>query len=110
MGCIGALLAGIVFLNVSVLQLNREIAYTSTLANAIDRQDASLRLRLAALDSNERTEGLAAARGMVLPAPGDYRYLPVHPWLDATRAARRLATSGSSAAPGAAPTGAASGP
>jgi hypothetical protein len=104
-GCIGALLAGIVFLNVSLLQLNREIAHTSTVATAIDRQTTSLRLRLAALESNDRTERLAAAHGMVLPAPGDYQYLRVDPRLDRKRAASRLANqspgSGAAASAGA---------
>ena len=92
-GCIGVLLAGIVFLNVSLL----EIAHTSTLASAIDRQNSSLRMRLAALDSTERIQRLAIARGMVFPLAGDYRYLRARPRLDGARAARRITSPGGSA-------------
>ena len=89
-GCVGLLLAGIVFLNVSLLQLNQDIARTTTHATALDRQNSGLRARLAALDSSERIQRLAEARGMVMPAPGQYRYLRAHPWLDAELAARRV--------------------
>ncbi|MEA2374445.1 MAG: hypothetical protein QOD53_908, partial [Thermoleophilaceae bacterium] len=72
-GCVGALLAGIVFLNVSLLQLNQDIARTGKQSTALDRQNSTLRMRLATLDSTERIQRLAAARGMVMPAPGQYR-------------------------------------
>jgi cell division protein FtsL len=87
--CVGALLAGIVFLNVSLLQLNQEIARTTTQATALDRQNSTLRARLAALEPSERIQRLAEARGMRMPAPGQYRYLRARPWLDAELAARR---------------------
>jgi cell division protein FtsL len=86
---VGALLAGIVFLNVSLLQLNQEIARTSVHAAALDRQNSSLRARLSALDSSERIQERAAARGMTMPAPSEYRYLRARPELDAKLAARR---------------------
>jgi cell division protein FtsL len=89
-GCIGALLAGIVFLNVSLLQLNQDIAKTGSQATTLDRQNSRLRVRLASLDSSERIQKLAAARGMLMPAPGEYRYLRSRPWLDAALAARRV--------------------
>jgi cell division protein FtsL len=88
--CVGALLAGIVFLNVSLLQLNQEIARTTTHATALDRQNSGLRARVAAVDSSERLQRLAEARGMVMPAPGQYRYLRARPWLDAELAARKV--------------------
>ena len=96
-GCIGVLLAGIVFLNVSLLELNREIAHTSTLASTIDRQNSSLRMRLAALDSTERIQRLATARGMVFPLAGDYHYLNARPRLDGARAAQRITLPSGSA-------------
>jgi cell division protein FtsL len=96
--CVGALLAGIVFLNVSLLQLNQEIARTTTHATALDRQNSELRARLATLDSSERIQRLAEARGMRMPAPGQYRYLRSKPWLDQELAARR-ATSPTPPAP-----------
>jgi cell division protein FtsL len=88
-GFVGALLAGIVFLNVSLLQLNQEIARTTTHATALDRQNSTLRARVAALDSSERIQRLATARGMLMPDPGQYRYLRSRPWLDDQLAARR---------------------
>jgi cell division protein FtsL len=89
-GCIGALLAGIVFLNVSLLQLNQDIARTGKQATALDRQNSRLRVRLATLDSTERIQKLAEARGMLMPAPGEYRYLRSRPWADGALAARRV--------------------
>ena len=93
MGFIGALLAGIVFLNVSLLQLNQDIARTTVRATALDRQNSALRARLAVLDSAARIQRLAEARGMLMPAPGQYRYLRARPWLDAELANRRAAQS-----------------
>jgi len=88
-GFIGVLLVGIVFLNVSLLQLNQDIARTSVHAAALERQNSGLRERLAAMDSVDRTIRVAQTRGMVMPPPGEYRYLRAHPWLDAAVAARR---------------------
>jgi hypothetical protein len=88
-GFVGALLAGIVFLNVSLLQINQEIARTSVHATALDRQNSELRARLAVFDSSERIQRLAEQRGMTMPAPGQYRYLEARPWLDGELAARR---------------------
>jgi len=88
-GFVGVLLAGIVFLNVSLLQLNQDIARTSVHAAALERQNSGLRERLAAMDSVDRTIRVAQTRGMVMPPPGEYRYLRAHPWLDAAVAARR---------------------
>ena len=88
-GFVGVLLVGIVFLNVSLLQLNQDIARTSVHAAALERQNSGLRERLAAMDSVDRIIRVAQARGMVMPPPGEYRYLRAHPWLDAAVAARR---------------------
>jgi hypothetical protein len=88
-GFVGALLAGIVFLNVSLLQLNQDIARTTVHASALDRQNSILRARLSALDSSERIQRLAVQHGMTMPAPGQYRYLRARPWLDSELAARR---------------------
>jgi cell division protein FtsL len=89
-GFVGVLLAGIVFLNVSLLQLNQDIARTSTQATALDRHNSTLRMRLAALDSTERIQRLAAGRGMLMPAPGQYRYVRARPRHDGALAARRM--------------------
>src|SRR4051794_26853558 len=66
---LGALLAGIVFLNVSVLELNRGIARTDTKSAQLERVNSALRARVARLDSGERIQELAAARGFVMPMP-----------------------------------------
>ena len=88
--CVGALLAGIVFFNVSLLELNAGIARTSERAAALKRQNASLRSEVAYHGSSERIQETAAARGFVLPSPGDVEYLRVEPALDAKRAAKTM--------------------
>jgi len=72
---VGALLAGIVFLNVSVLELNRGIARTDAKATALERKNSSLRERVATLDSAERIQRVAETRGFILPRPADVTYL-----------------------------------
>jgi cell division protein FtsL len=72
---LGALLAGIVFLNVSVLELNRGIARTDAKSADLERTNSGLRARVAKLDSGERIQQLAAARGFVMPQPGDVNYV-----------------------------------
>src|SRR4051794_19551000 len=72
---LGALLAGIVFLNVSVLELNRGIASTDTKSAQLERVNSALRARVAKLDSGERIQELAAARGFVMPQPADVIYV-----------------------------------
>ena len=88
-GCIGGLLAGIVFLNVSLLELNQDIARTSAKAGVLDRQNSALRMQLAGLDSTERIQRIAERRGMLLPEAGNYRYLTPRPGLDGRLAAER---------------------
>jgi cell division protein FtsL len=73
--CVGVLLAGIVFLNVGLLQLNDQIARTDAKSQSVGRENADLRLKLAKLDSTERIQRLAEAKGFVMPAPGAVRYV-----------------------------------
>jgi cell division protein FtsL len=87
---IGVLLAGIVFLNVSVLELNRGIASTAAQTDELQRANSKLRDRVAKLDSAERIQRLAEARGFVLPQPGDVTYLDPHPGHDAKLAVARI--------------------
>ena len=87
--CVGVLLAGIVFLNVGLLQLNDQIARTDAKSAAIGRENADLRLKLAKLDSTERIQRLAEAKGFVMPAPGAVRYVRSR-GKDAREAARRM--------------------
>ncbi len=86
------LLAGIVFLNVSVLELNRGIAQTDAAAAKLERKNSLLRERVATLDSAERIQELAEARGFVLPPPGDVTYLKPNRERDARLAATRIET------------------
>ena len=98
------LLAGIVFFNVDLLRMNREIAVTADRAAEVKRENARLRTDLARLGSSERIQRVAAERGLVLPAPGEVRYLRSDPVVDARRAASRIeAGEASGQAPGAPP-------
>ena len=96
---VGILLAGIVFFNVDVLELNHGIARTDVRSSELKRENAALTLKLAKLGSSERIQRVAIQRGMVLPQPGDVRYLRAHRE-DAGHALRVMtAPDSSSAAP-----------
>jgi cell division protein FtsL len=84
------LLAGIVFFNVDLLQMNREIAGNAEKISTLKRQIARNRLDVARLASSERIQESAAQLGLVLPAPGDVRYLKARPRLDPHQAAKRI--------------------
>jgi cell division protein FtsL len=88
--CVGALLAGIVFLNVSLLGLNSGIAVTADQAAELRRENADLRLEVAKLGSTERIQRVAESRGFVMPAPGDVDYVQADPESDGRRAAVAL--------------------
>jgi cell division protein FtsL len=98
-GLVGVLLVGIVFFNVDLLQLNRSIATTTRHAATVKQQNARLRLEVARLASTERIQRTAADRGLVLPAPGDVRYLRANPSVDGLRAAKRVGKPRPQAAP-----------
>ncbi|MBN1528159.1 MAG: hypothetical protein JW895_03810, partial [Thermoleophilaceae bacterium] len=87
---IGVLLAGIVFFNVDLLRMNREIAVTAEKSTALKRENARLRQQAALLGSSERIQAAAAGLGMVLPGAGDVRYLKANPQFDARKAARSI--------------------
>jgi cell division protein FtsL len=84
------LLAGIVFFNVDLLQMNREIAGNAEKISTLKREIARHRLDVARLASSERIQESAAALGLVLPAPGEVRYLTARPTLDAKQAVKRI--------------------
>jgi cell division protein FtsL len=96
---IGTLLVGIVFFNVDVLRLNRTIAATTEQATKLKQENAKLVLEQARLASSERIQTEAARIGMVLPAPGDVRYLKSHLTRDARHAAQRMVPPNPIAAP-----------
>jgi cell division protein FtsL len=92
------LLGGIVFFNVDLLQMNRDIARNSEKISALKRENAGLRADEARLASSERIQEEAAALGLVLPAPGEVRYLKARPSVDARRAAGGIAPADGAAA------------
>jgi len=89
-GLIGVLLAGIVFFNVDLLQMNREITQMADKATQIKRQNDRLRHDYARLASTERIQEAAATLGLVYPAAGEVRYLESKPKLDAHNASQRI--------------------
>jgi cell division protein FtsL len=92
-GCIavvGVLLVGIVFFNVDLLQMNRDITSMADRASQLKRENARLRIDLARLASSERIQETALGLGLVYPAPGEVRYLKSQPTVDAKNASKRM--------------------
>ncbi len=89
-GLVFLLLVGIVFFNVDLLRMNRDIAVTAEKAETIKRQNSRLRGDLARLGSSERIQKVAAESGLVLPAPGEVRYLKTNTGVDARNAVEML--------------------
>jgi cell division protein FtsL len=87
---VGVLLAGIVFFNVDLLRMNRDITQMADRADALQRQNARIREEVAHLASSERIQEAAAKVGLVLPEPGDVRYLRSNPKVDARNASKRI--------------------
>ena len=83
---------GIVFLNVDLLEMNREIAQMAERAAELKRENArACATTSPRLADSERIQQAAAERGLVLPAPGEVRYLRVEPGdRRAARAAKRI--------------------
>jgi cell division protein FtsL len=98
-GLIGVLLAGIVFFNVDLLQMNREITQMADRATQLKRQNDRLRHDYARLASSERIQEAAAALGLVYPAAGEVRYLESKPKLDAHNASKRIIAPSEEATP-----------
>ena len=86
---LAVLLAGIVTANVSLLEMNSGIAQTTEKVAALKRENSRLRLEAAKLGSSERIQRAAADLGLVLPAPGEVRYLEARPG-DAELALKRM--------------------
>jgi cell division protein FtsL len=93
------LLAGIVFFNVDLLQMNREITQMADKATQIKRENDRLRHDYARLASSERIQEAAAALGLVYPAAGQVRYLDSKPRLDAHNASQRMIAPSEAATP-----------
>ena len=86
---LAVLLAGIVTANVSLLEMNSGIAQTTEKVAALKRENSRLRLEAAKLGSSERIQRAAADLGLVLPAPGEVRYLEARPG-DAALALKKM--------------------
>jgi cell division protein FtsL len=91
---IGALLAGIVFLNVTLLELNGGLAAASERAAELRRENADLRSEISRLSATERIQRLAEAEGMWMPAPDQITYLRPDPRRDGHAAAEALEAAG----------------
>jgi hypothetical protein len=72
---LGMLLAGIVAMQVEVLKLNAGIGRTLERGTALQSQNELLRASVAKLADEQRIERLAAAMGMVMPAPQNEKFL-----------------------------------
>jgi hypothetical protein len=88
--CIGVLLAGVVYLNVTLLELNSGIAGMADRAAELKRENSGLRDQVGRLGSTERVQREAAKLDFTMPKPQDVRYLDSDPASDARRAARAL--------------------
>jgi len=87
---VGVLLAGIVFFNVDLLRMDRDITRMADRSDQLKRENARIREEVAHLASSERIQEAAAELGLVLPAPGDVRYLKSNPKVDARMASKRI--------------------
>ena len=87
---LAVLLAGIVTANVALLEMNAGIAQTTEKVTALKRENSRLRLQAARLGSSERIQRAAADLGLVLPAPGEVRYLDARPAEDPALALKRM--------------------
>jgi hypothetical protein len=72
---LGALLFGIVVLNVLSLSLNAGNGRIGTEIELLERQNSALRAELAEQFSSSRVEGAAAELGLAVPDPQDIRYV-----------------------------------
>jgi cell division protein FtsL len=89
-GLVGVLLAGIVFFNVDLMRMNREITHMADRAAQLKRENGALREDVAGLASSERIQQEAAKLGLVLPQPSQVRYLKSNPAIDARTASKRI--------------------
>jgi hypothetical protein len=87
---IGILLGGIVAMQVSLLKLNTGISADLLTSQNLERSNAELRASVSSLDSGQRIEDLAAARGMVMPDDGQLRFLTAGRPGDGARAAQSM--------------------
>ena len=96
-GLVGALLVGIVGLNVYSLSLNASGSKVAQRSEALARENSAMRAQLTERLSNDRIQGIAGGLGLANPEPGSIRYLEASD-ADAKTAAKRLLDGDISAA------------
>ncbi|MGI9019994.1 MAG: hypothetical protein ACR2G3_04710, partial [Solirubrobacterales bacterium] len=89
-GVLGALLVGIVALNVWALGLNASSSRVAHQTDGLKRANSALQAQIASELSNEQVQAAASQLGLIVPEPGVIRYLASGA-NTATLAARRLA-------------------
>src|SRR3954454_14119048 len=87
---IGAMLGGIVAMQVSLLRLNAGISRAVQAQTTLERNNSALQAGIAELTGGDRVREAAAAEEMVAPPAGDARYLRARPTVDARLAAHRM--------------------
>ncbi|MDX6583115.1 MAG: hypothetical protein QOI10_2299 [Solirubrobacterales bacterium] len=88
-GLLGALLVGIVGVNVMALSFSASSSNAGQAADVLKRQNSALRAQIAGKLSNSEIQGVAAKLGLVMPPAGSIGYLHTRPG-DAKTAAERL--------------------
>lgn len=73
-GLIAVMLIGLVFVQLTLLNLNAGIGQSLERAATLERQNSSLALQVSKLSAGQRVEDAATARGMVMPAAGSVTY------------------------------------
>lgn len=91
-GLIAGALVVLVFMQVSLLKLNTGISADILGSQNLERDNAELRAGVSTLDSGQRIQDIAAARGMVMPDDGQLRFLHVVAPGDGARAAHAITT------------------
>jgi hypothetical protein len=89
-GLIAGALVMLVFMQVSLLKLNTGISADILESQNLERSNAELRAGVSSLDSGQRIQDLAAARGMVMPDDGQLRFLRAGAPGDGARAAQAM--------------------
>jgi hypothetical protein len=87
---LGALLFGLVALNVSLLKLNAAAGHNAERAKVLRIQNAKLRGKVSRLASGDRLRSAAGEMGLVMPEPKKVHYLTARPDRDPRQAARNI--------------------
>lgn len=87
---LGALLFGLVALNVSLLKLNAAAGHNAERAKTLRIQNAKLRGKVSRLASGDRVRAAAADMGFVMPEARKLHYLKARPGRDPRQAVRNI--------------------